>query len=395
MKVLKGIIYIVGLSVLIGMTACGQTGPSFEGRQAQAEADLKAERAEREQKRLEAEKKALEEKERQEAEARKLEAERLKKPKSPLSGLAMEEDLTNRRSVGIMISNIEHALPQSGIEDAEVIYETLAEGGITRLFALFHEFDNQKIGPVRSSRHYFLDFALDHDAIYLHAGQSPQAQVAIEDLNIPAINSISYLSNIAFFLDPNRKRPHSTYTSYEMVMKGWESKQYRMEPNQDKEEKLHFSQDKEILLAEGEDITFLKLPYSYIDSPYFTYDSASKEYLRFQFGKPHLDVESGNQLRFTNIILQYVNMYAIAGDSAGRLDMDLIGKGKGFFFTRGKSIPITWSKEAHMKTTHYYDERGKEIELNPGKTWIAVYPASRVDLIEMDGQADQGQAQKN
>ena len=362
--------------LVVAAAGCGKKELSFEEKQAAAEEKLKQERAEQEKQRQAEEARIAEEK-------RKEEEEKKRQPKSPLSGLPMKEDLTNRRSVGIMISNIEHAMPQSGIESAEVIYETLAEGGITRLFALFHEFDNKKIGPVRSCRHYFLDFALDHDAIYLHAGQSPQGELAIKELNISDINSISYLSNIAFYLDPNRKRPHSTYTSYDMVMIGWEKQKYRKEPNPQTGTKLHFSQDEEVLLPEGKIIHTLKLPFSYIDTPYFTYDEENKEYLRFQFGKPHIDVETGNQLHFTNIILQLADVWNIKGDDAGRVDMKLIGEGKGYFFTRGKMVPITWKKESHMKTTHYYDENGQEILLNPGKTWIAVYPAGRLDLLEM------------
>ena len=373
--------------MLAAAVGCGKKEPTFEEKQAAAEEKLKQERAEQErveqEKKKQAEEAKIAEEKRKEEEQKRLAEEEKRKPKSPLSGLTMREDLTNRRSVGIMISNIEHALPQSGIESAEVIYETLAEGGITRLFALFHEFDNEKIGPVRSCRHYFLDFALDHDAVYLHAGQSPQGEVAIKELKISDINSISYLSNIAFYLDPNRKRPHSTYTSYDRVMTGWEKQNYRKEPNPETGTKLHFSQDEEILLPAGKTIHTLKLPFSYIDTPYFTYDEEKKEYLRFQFGKPHIDVETGNQLRFTNIILQIVDVWNIKGDDAGRVDMKLLGEGKGYFFTCGKMVPITWKKETHVKTTHYYDEKGQEILLNPGKTWIAVYPSGRLDLVEM------------
>ncbi len=376
---------ILCIILICTVAGCGnkqtqQAEPTFEEKQAAAEEKLKKEREEQEKKKQEEEARIAEE------EKKRLEEER-RKPKSPLSGLPMMEDLTNRRSVGIMISNIQYALPQSGIESAEVIYETLAEGGITRFYALFHEFDNEKIGPIRSCRHYFLDFALDHDAIYMHAGQSPQGQLAIQNLKISAINSISYLSNIAFYLDPNRKRPHSTYTSYDKVMTGWEKQGYRKEPNPETGTKLHFSQE-EVLLAEGEPIGLLKLPYSYIDTPYFIYDEEKKEYLRYQFGEPHLDIETGNQLHFTNIILQVVDIWNIKGDDSGRVDMKLIGEGKGYYFTRGKRIPITWKKESHVKTTHYYDETGKEIQLNPGKTWISVYPSNRFDLLEMKEMAE-------
>lgn len=383
MKMQKRMIALA-LAMILALSACGgkqteKKEPTPDEKQVEKQETAEEEKARLEKERLEAEKK--EEERKQEEERKRLEEER-KKPKSPLSGLSMKEDLTNRRSVGIMISNISYALPQSGIESADVIYETLAEGGVSRLFALFHEFDNQKIGPIRSSRHYFLDFALDHDAIYMHAGQSPQAQVAIQKLNMPAINAISYLSLIAFYLDESRKRPHNTYTSYERVMEGWKRKEYRMEPNPETGKKLNFSQDEEVLLEKGKAVKQIKLPFSYIDTPYFIYDEEKKEYMRYQFEKPHLDIETGNQLHFTNVIVQVVDMWHIQGDDAGRLDMKLIGDGKGYYLTRGKMIPITWKKESHYKTTHYYDENGQEILLNPGKTWISVYPSKRADMIE-------------
>lgn len=378
--------YVLMLSVILFLAACGnQTGKevSFEEKQKQAEQKLKEEREAQAKKEEEEKHKQEEEQKKKEEEEKRLAEEEKRKPKSPLSGLSMSEDLTNRRSVGIMISNIEYALPQSGIESADIIYETLAEGGVTRLFAVFHEFNNQKIGPIRSCRHYFLDFALDHDAIYFHAGQSPQGELAIRNLNISAVNSISYLSTIAFYLDSNRKRPHNTYTSLERVMEGWNRKEYRKEPNPKTGRKLNFSQDAEITLENGDPITDIKLPFSYIDTPYFKYDKERKEYMRFQFGKPHIDMETGNQLHFTNFIIQLTNIYHIKGDDAGRLDMDLIGEGKGYYFTGGKRIPITWKKASHVETTHYYDESGKEILLNPGKTWISVYPTRRAELLEM------------
>lgn len=374
---------IICLLVFFAVACGGKKELSFEEKQAAAEQKLKEEREEQAKKQKEEQEKREAEEKAKAEEQKRLEEEERKKPKSPLSGLSMSEDLTNRRSVGIMISNIEYALPHSGIESADVIYETLAEGGVTRLFALFHEFNNEKIGPIRSCRHYFLDFALDHDSIYMHAGQSPQGELALKNLNISNLNSISYLSSIAFYLDPNRKRPHSTYTSYDRVMEGWQNKKYRMEPNPKTGKKLNFSTDKEILLENGKTIHSLKLPFSYIDTPYFEYNEERKEYMRFQFGKPHIDVETGNQLHFTNVILQLANIYHIKGDDAGRLDITLVGEGKGYFFTRGKMIPITWKKKSHVETTHYYDEAGNEILLNPGKTWISVYPIRREELLEM------------
>jgi len=152
---------------------------------------------------------------------------------NPLTGLYIPEEIAVRRPIGIMINNHRVALPQSGLAQADVIYETLVEGGIARLFAVYKDFNAEKIGPVRSARHYYLDFAFDFDALYVHYGQSPQAIAAIRDLNPPNMNGMSYLDTIMCFQDSSRKRPHSTYTSYEGLMKAWKAQKYREDYNED------------------------------------------------------------------------------------------------------------------------------------------------------------------
>ncbi|QUI23529.1 DUF3048 domain-containing protein [Vallitalea pronyensis] len=294
-----------------------------------------------------------------------------------LTGLWISEEAANRRPTGIMINNHSLAMPQSGIAQADIIYETVVEGGITRLFALFRDFDSEKIGPVRSARHYYLDFSFDHDAIYNHYGKSTYAKKKFSEWNAPNIDGLSGLDAMMTFQDKSRKRPHSTYTSFERLMKTWDAVGYRKENKEGFEAKFKFA-DEEIDLVSGEEATYLNLDYSqYKVKPWFEYNADDKLYYRFQFGKEHIDRETEEQLAFKNIVIQLTNMWVIKGDPYGCMDMKLVASGDGYYITNGKVEKMTWEKKSHYDPTLYYDEKGEEIKLNKGKTWVSVFPSNR------------------
>lgn len=306
---------------------------------------------------------------------------------SPYTGLAIDPELVNKRPIGVMISNIKLALPQSGISKADIIYETLVEGGITRLFAIFHDFnDVTKIGPIRSSRHYYLDFALDNDAIYTHVGQSTYATAAFKELDVDRFYGISKLDSMLTFRDPERKAPHSTYTSFEKLMATWDFLEYRKDLKADAR-KFTFN-PVDTALTQGEPLTKIDLDYSPYITATFTYDQANKVYQRSQFGDKQMDKEYDVQLSFKNIIVQYADIWTIKGDKLGCMDMTLITKGTGLYITDGQMIPITWEKASHESPTMYYTQDGKPIILNPGKTFISVFPTNRIDKIVMEGSND-------
>lgn len=299
---------------------------------------------------------------------------------NPLTGLWIDEKIAARRPVAVMINNIKMALPQSGISQADVIYETLAEGNITRLVAVFQDFDAEKIGPVRSTRHYYLNIAFDHDAIFVHHGGSPQAFEAIKKLEPANLNSLSYLETIMAWRDPVRSKQkgmyeHSLYTSAEGIMKGWQKVGYREELKQDLLRKFHFAKEEWTPIGETAEVITVPFSKDYISS--FRYDEATKLYNRFQFDKPHIDENNQEQLNVKNIIIQYANIRHIAGDTEGRREIELISSGKGLYITNGKAVPITWNKEAYNIPTQYYNMEGKQLEMNPGKTWVCIFPQDK------------------
>lgn len=302
---------------------------------------------------------------------------------NPLTGLYIDKEAAKRRPIGIMINNLKDALPQSGIAQADVMYETLVEGAICRLFAVFQDFDAVKIGPVRSARHYFLDFAFDFDALYVHYGESPQAQIAIKKLDAPAMNGLSYLDNIMCFQDPERVRPHSTYTSFDGLMAAWDQVEYRKELSPDLASKFKFSEE-DYTPESKISVNKLTLRFSYYQIPYFVYNKEEGVYARFEFDEPQIDVEINKQLTYKNVIIQFTDMWVIPGDTAGRMDMTLVGSGTGYFVSNGKVLPITWEKASHTEPTQYFLEDGSPLLLNKGKTWIAVFPSDQANEIKFE-----------
>ncbi|MDF1618180.1 DUF3048 domain-containing protein [Petrocella sp. FN5] len=302
---------------------------------------------------------------------------------NPLTGLYIDEDVIDRRPVGIVISNIHNAIPQIGIEEADIIYETLVEGGITRLFAVYQDFTGEKIGPVRSARHYYLDFAFDFDAIFVHIGGSPQAYNAIRNLRSPSLDGMS--SGVAY-KDSSRRSPHSTYATKERIMKTWEQKGYRTDKDPSFINKFDFSE--EIKLMEPEKVEKVILDFSNYHYAWFDYDPETMVYKRYQYLNykktgtgEHIDDGTGQQLTFDNIIIQLANIWTIKGDSAGRMDMNLLTEGEGYYLTRGEMVPITWIKKGHNEPTKYFDAKGEPLIMYPGKTWISVFPTNRTEKL--------------
>lgn len=292
---------------------------------------------------------------------------------SPLTGEWIDEEEADRRPIAIMINNHKRAIPQSGIGQAGILYDVPVEGGINRLLAIFQEIDDEQIGPVRSARHYFLDMAFDYDAIYVHYGHSPQAEQAYNSLQSPHLEGLSYLDTIMCWRDPSREAPHNVYTNEEKLLAAWDTVGYRKEMKNDWKYMFSFN-DMDIELKNGKKAEKITIPYSYYQTSSFEYVPNKKVYKRFQFNEPHIDANTREQLTFKNIIIQFANVYQIPGDSYGRLNIDLVGKGEGIYITDGRQIPIHWAKQGHYTPTEWTDDMGNPLNINPGKTNVCIVP---------------------
>ena len=198
----------------------------------------------------------------------------------------------DERPIAVMIDNHKAALPQGGLNNAYMVYEIIVEGGESRLMALFKGQNLEKIGPVRSSRHYFLDYALENDAIYVHYGWSPQAQYDISNLGVNNINGISE-SESSFWRVKDKRAPHNVATSTAKILSIAERKGYKTTST--KKSVLNYVTD-EVELTDGQNAEKITIPYSYSNDVEYTYDATTKRYQRYSKGVKETDWSTGENV---------------------------------------------------------------------------------------------------
>ena len=280
---------------------------------------------------------------------------------------------TKSRPYAVMINNISTARPlQSGLQDAYLMYEIIVEGGITRYLALFLDTETERIGSIRSARHYYLDYALENDAFYCHHGQSPQAK---RDFSALKVDRIEVSNSKTGWRDKSLKvsSEHTLFTSIEKLKNGIGSK--RTERNNDL--LLKYS-GKEIDLSKKEESTTaneISIRYSNSSKTSYSYNSEEKVYYRFVNDKEHKDYVTGKQYHFKNIITYQVENYTLNdGENKGRQDLKNVGSGEGYYISNGNAVKIKWSKECRGCQTKYTYLDGKEIVVNDGNTFIQIQP---------------------
>ena len=286
----------------------------------------------------------------------------------------VDED-SKSRPYAVMINNNHAAWPQCGIQDAYLVYEIISEGGITRMMALYKDQDTAKIGSIRSARHYFIDYAEENDAIFVHWGGSPQAYSRLNK-GIDSLDGIA-LEGSVFFRDKTLKRDyeHTGFTSMENVKEYAKKQGYTRDTNKDL--LLNYSVDEIDLstLTGAESAVEVKIKYSDYHTTSYEYDEENKVYKRSMSGKANVDLETGEQYTAKNIIVYSVQNYTINdGENKGRQELNNIGSGNGYYITDGYAIPITWEKTSHSGQTVYKYADGTEITVNDGNTFIQIYP---------------------
>ena len=264
--------------------------------------------------------------------------------------------------------------------------------------AVFKDKDVSLIGPVRSSRHYFLDYALESDAIYAHYGWSTYAQNDIKSLGVNNINGL--YDEAPFWRDKSIAAPHNVFTSTEKLYAYAEQKNYnttttdwkllnyttdevnlsdpistttQVNPETGEKEKVPVTRDG-LLTANS-----VVIPYSYYQTRSYTYDAERKVYLRFMNDTPHIDKSSGQQLYYKNIIIEQVRNSQL--DSEGRQDLDTTGSGNGYYITNGYAVPIYWTKSSRSAKTIYTYSDGSEVEINDGNTFVQIMPTTFTPTI--------------
>lgn len=297
--------------------------------------------------------------------------------KSRLTGLYVTKDIGQERPFAVMFNNVKDANPQSGTQEASIVYEALVEGGITRLMGIFEDLHPDRIGSVRSGRQYFASIADEYDAIFVSYGESSYCTEKISELGLDQISGLKGEGRTVFYRDTSIKAPHNAFASKEGILKGRQMRKY--ETLYDVTLNNHFTfKDQEMDINSQEDVNKLTINFSRFASPYFNYDKEAKVYKRFQLGGEHIDANSGKQLEFKNIIIQFVDGLSI--DETRNFSFKE-GSGQGYYITNGKAIPVTWTKNEKTRTMVYYDGEGEILSINPGKTYVGIIPGNKTSDV--------------
>ncbi|MCR8636411.1 DUF3048 domain-containing protein [Paenibacillus radicis (ex Xue et al. 2023)] len=288
--------------------------------------------------------------------------------KAPFTGL-FSEQRNESRPLLVMVNNHQSARPQSGLSYADVLYESLAEGEVTRIAALYQSADvNFTIGPVRSIRPYYMDLGKIYDAVLIHAGGSPDAYTQLDEQKLDHLDEITNAGRF-FWREAFRKAPHNLYTGLEKIRMGTEKLGLRNEYSavQAMPAYLPENTDKPGMLASGMRVTFLLKSYAVS----YTYDAELKLYKRFINDAPHLDLGNNEQLAASNVVVLAAEHIVL--DNEGRRDIKMVGSGTGYLFQRNIAQPVEWRRNDVFDRFHLY-QNGKELGLFPGKTHYLIVP---------------------
>lgn len=283
-----------------------------------------------------------------------------------LDNVCVEKEQTNLTPWAVMIENHYDSRPPAGLDQASIVFEAIAEASITRFLAIFPgDAQAEKIGPIRSARPYYLDWAAEFDPVYAHVGGSPQA---LAELAVSSMKDLNQFSNGPYFWrSKNRFAPHNVFTSGELINQAVDDKNWSETSDFDtwifKPEAKEENRPSE-----------RKVKISYSDYYYNTewhYRPKDNNYIRFQIGKEY-KTEAGHQITVKNLAVVYTNISTV--DDYGRLRTKTIGSGKAMVFQDGQSIQAEWKKENAKSRLRFYDQNGSEIKMNQGKTWISIVP---------------------
>ena len=293
--------------------------------------------------------------------------------RNPLTGEpGYNKKLLKNRPVFVVVENHPDARPQWGLTSSDIVWEMVAEGGITRMMLMYADASRipEKVGPIRSARHYFVDLAEGFDGIFVHFGYSPMAKAQIANHNV---NNINGLVDNYFYRDRSRNvdSEHTSYTTCEAIQNAIANKEYRTELGEDYKAPFKFNSKAKNLSSPCNELT---VSYSSGYTYTYTYDKENNVYLSTLNGNKFVDSE-GNQQNFENIIICYTNISSM-NDSKGRVDFDL-SEGKGIYASNGSYTDITWKKGDSDDMMKFYNKNGEELSLNTGRTYIGILDNDR------------------
>ena len=306
--------------------------------------------------------------------------------RNPLTGVILEEDLSAQRPYAVMLNNISVALPQYGVSQADIIYEVVAEGGVTRMLGVFQDVrEVGSIGSIRSARPYYLDLAQGHDAVFVHAGGSPQAYSNLKSTGYDHVDGVNGNTPSLFFRDKDRIRTagyeHSMFTTGQLLTDicgkldsirhthkdGWTYPQT-------------FADD---ATPAGEDAPLVRAYFPGNKKTSFEYDTETKLYKVYEYGSAYVDGSDGKQVGVTNVLCLFTDVSQIRGDDKGRMAVRTTGTGEGVFICGGKAANITWERPTVTDPFAYKLKDGTPLTLGVGHSYVCILgEGSKVTLTD-------------
>lgn len=283
----------------------------------------------------------------------------------PLTGLSSRNEVIGR-AVAVVINNHPKARPQSGIEKADIVYELLSEGNVTRFLAIFQSERPERVGPVRSARDYYIELAKGYDSFFVAHGYSPNAYALLQSGYIDEINGMQYDGNL-FKRASDRQAPHNSYITFANIIKGGTQKGYDLETPPSSGV---FLTEEEMGSLTGDMVSSVNINYS--SSTFnvkYTYDQAINKFKRFSNGEQTVDHETGEPVLVDNLFIVETKHQVI--DQEGRRTVDLTSGGSGYLFQMGTWNEVEW-KNVDGKIVPFAS--GKQVAMVPGKTWVNFVP---------------------
>lgn len=285
---------------------------------------------------------------------------------SPLTGI-VTDNAVDQSPVSVMVNNHSDARPQSGLSQADIVFEILAEGNITRFLAIYQSDFPDVVGPVRSAREYYFDLAEGYDALYVYHGAAKFVNAMINEQDIEYINGALHDDDgIVFKRESFRKAPHNSYFQFDSIDDLALDKGYDM--TVDIEPLPFIETDAEI---EGEVANQVQVSYGENAEVTYDYDEANENYLRSSDGEPTVELDTEEQITAENVFIIEADHEVI--DEEGRREINLESGGKALLIQKGNVQDVDWKSE-NGRIIPTSD--GEEIGFVPGQTWINVVPTS-------------------
>ncbi|HEY9577522.1 MAG TPA: DUF3048 domain-containing protein [Pseudobacillus sp.] len=287
----------------------------------------------------------------------------------PLTGQQTKEQ-PDQRAVAVVINNHPQARPQTGLAAADVVYEVLVEGNMTRFLAVYQSEQPEEVGPVRSARDYFIDLSEGYDSLFIAHGYSPEAKEELFSGEVDQINGIQHDKTI-FKRDSSRKAPHNSYVQFDEMYEEAEEKGYELKNMPDR---LNFLKSSEAVAGAEQKASSVRIDYS--SKPAFQveykYNVDKKSYERFVGEEQQFDRESKKAIRADNVLI--IEAGHRVTDGEGRLDIDLSSGGNAYLLQNGVVHTAEWSN-VDGRILAFKD--GAPMGFVKGRTWINIIPASK------------------